>query len=116
MTTPERLKRRQLIEGAMLIVIGLLMIVQSWYFNGQGREQRECLAENFAALSEALEVRSELTDRETAAARRFNTAELRVDSDEEYLAELQRYSDEIDAVRRERKENPLPPYPVGECS
>lgn len=103
MTTPERLKRRQLIEGAMLIVIGLLMIAQSWYFNAQGREQRECLQRNFTALSEALDVRSALTDRETAAAQRLNTAELRVTSDAEYLAELQRYSDEIDAVRRERK-------------
>lgn len=115
MTTPERLRRRQLIEGALLISIGFAMLWQTWYFNEQNDEQQQCLIDNFQALSEALDVRSALSERETAAAQRFNTAELRVSSDEEYLVELQRYSDEIDAVRRAREENPLPPYPAGEC-
>lgn len=115
MTTPERLRRRQLIEGLVLIVIGVVMIIQGFYFGHQDKEQRECLANNFRDLSVALNDRSSLVDRETQANRRVNLAELNSTTDAEYLAELQWYDREIDAIEKARDETPLPPYPVGEC-
>jgi hypothetical protein len=134
MTTPERLRRRQLIESAMLIVVGILMIIQSYYFHHEDREQRECLSDNFVALSEALDIRSELVSRETAATKRIwltyaEAAGVVKDDPTQELppkekARLQRklvaalldYERVIEDIERERRENPLPPYPVGVCT
>lgn len=115
MTTPERLRRRQRIEGSLLVVIGILMLLQSAYFTGQDRQQQECLQKNFVALSEALDVRSELTRRETAAAEKVNLAELEVSTNAEFVSRLRDYEAEIEKIQRLRRENPLPPYPAGRC-
>ena len=116
MTTPERLRRRQRIEGVLLVVIGLLMLLQSVLFNAQDQRQRECLEDNFTALSNALEVRSELVSRETEAAKRVNLAELTASTDQEVVEELELYKTEIEEIQRIREENPVPPYPSGECN
>lgn len=115
MTTPERLRRRQLIEGVLLISIGFAMLWQTWYFNEQNDEQQQCFVNNFQALSEALDSRSELTAREAEAARRVNLAELTSKTEEEFIAELNWYKSEMETIQKGRKDNPLPPYPVGEC-
>jgi hypothetical protein len=132
-TTPERLRRRQRIEGALLILVGLAMILQGYYFGIQDRDQRECLARNFQELSTALNVRSDLVARETDATRRIwstytraagylednPTGELppkkRAKLQTELVAALLNYQSEIKDITRERKENPVPPYPAGEC-
>lgn len=122
MTTPEalrnrqmRLLRRQRIEGALLVVIGIAMLLQSVYFSGRDDRQRECLAANFRDLSAALEVRAKLTNRETEAARRVNLAELRSKTEAEFVDELRRYERAVKAIQSEREEHPLPPYPPGRC-
>ena len=115
MTTPERFRRRQRIEGAVLIILGLLMLGQALYFNAADSRQRACVNDNFHELSLVLQRRADLVDRETEAARRVNLAELAVDTEAEFLYELRRYKREIDQIQQARSRNPLPPYPVGEC-
>lgn len=133
MTTPENLKRRQLVEGALLIAVGLAMLWQGWYFAGEGREQRECLADNFQELSVALDARANLADRETAQnqalwgiyaeaaglVRDDPTAELKPEDQaklqRELVAQLLEYQDVMAGIREERRETPLPPYPAGVC-
>lgn len=85
MTTPERLKRRQLIQGALIIVMGFALVVNSWYFNNKDSDQRDCLVENFSDLTTALEFRSALTaqefeirDRETRASNQETAAAARI--------------------------------------
>ena len=115
MTTPEAFRRRQLTEGVALIVIGLIMVLQGWYFQLQNTNQNECVASRFEELSASLAARDRLAQREADAARRINLSELSVSTDEEYLAALRRYDRETKEISRIRKENPLPPFPVGVC-
>lgn len=115
MTTPERLRRRQLIEGTLLILIGLVMIWQIWYFNSQDREQRECVADKFQELTIALDKRGDLIERESYLNERVNLAELRAKSSDEFVRMLKDYQTDIDLIREERRENPVPPFPIGVC-
>lgn len=133
MTTPERLRRRQIIEGVLLILIGFAMLGQTWYFNEQDREQRDCLGDNFAELTVTLTARADLAERESAATKRLwlinaEAAGLLKDDPTRPLtpqeqARLQAklvdalldYEKVINSVERSRREHPVPPYPVGEC-
>lgn len=141
MTTPERLRRRQYIEGALLVVIGILMLVQSAYFHKVDQDQREvdveqqqCLADNFQDLSVALDARSKLTSRETSQNKALwliyaEAAGLLKDDptgklskkDQNQLQidlvhQLLEYRREITDIEKDRKAHPLPPYPVGQCN
>jgi hypothetical protein len=133
MTTAERLRRRQLIESGLIIVIGVLMLLQTAYFQGRAAEQQDCLAENFQELSVALNARGVLQERETAQNQALwgiyaeaaglvkddPTAELEP-ADQERLqrklvAQLLEYDRVMENIERERKDNPFPPYPAGQC-
>jgi hypothetical protein len=109
------------------------MIIQSWYFNAQDRDQRGCFEEKFSELSVALDARADLTEKETAQNKALwliyaNAAGLVKDdptkplkpADQERLQrelvkQLLEYKDTITTIERERQKNPLPPYPVGVC-
>lgn len=116
MTTPERLRRRQRIEGGLIIAIGLLMLWQTWFFNERDAGQQECLQENFAALAESLDAREGLTSRESEATQRV----IQDVSDSQDRATLTRafneFKKEQDAIEKVRKQNPIPPYPPGLCN
>lgn len=78
MTTPERLKRRQIREGFVLILLAIFTVVQAIYFNLEDRQQRDCVADKFSELTTSLERRSELVEtatdldaQESAAIRRI---------------------------------------------
>lgn len=133
MTTPENFRRRQLVEGAMLIVVGIAMILQGWYFANEDRAQRVCVEDKFRELSVALESRADLTERETAQNKALwmiyaRAAGLVQDKEEikltpkqqekfnrELVNQLLEYKRVITSIERERQENPVPPYPVGVC-
>lgn len=129
MTTPERLRRRQRIEGTFLLIIGVLWALSTLWFRYQDIEQRECLATNFGRFNDALTVRGELTEREAEATRMESQAERTLFADvfssttaaesrAAYAAYLDRL-EEVDALRAEirqaRKETPIPDFPAGTC-
>lgn len=133
MTTPERLRRRQHIEAALIIVIGLLMVVQAIYFNSKDVGQQECVQENFIDLSHALDARSSLTSRETALNKDLwlvqaqaagllkdpegeLTPKQQAEFQKKYVRLLLEYEKEITEIEQQRRDNPLPPYPAGTCS
>lgn len=134
MTTPERLRRRQRTEGRFLILIGLAMVAQAWYFHSVDRGQSECVERNFSELSHSLDARSALTARETEQNKALwliyanaagllkddPTAELppkkQTQLQRRLVGQLLEYRREITAIERERSEHPLPPYPAGECT
>lgn len=132
MTTPERLRRRQMFEGAALIAVGVLMLVQAFYFQGQADRQRQCLADNFSELSVALSVRGNLAERETAQNRQLwgiyaQAAGLLKHPEDELTPAQQRrfqvklvdqlaeYQRVIRGIEHRRRETPLPPFPAGVC-
>ena len=133
MTTPERLRRRQLIEGSVLILLAIFTVVQAVAFSLEDRGQQRCVEEKFGELSLALDARADLTERESIATRRVFSvwgkaagivqdrpgSELTPAEEDELQAELVdallTYQDEAEAIRQERQDNPLPPYPVGTC-
>ena len=73
MTTPERLKRRQMVEGALLVIIGIIMIIQQTVQSNKDEEQdratevavnqnaalTKCLAEVVQVLTESNSIRSD---------------------------------------------------------
>lgn len=75
MTSPERLRRRQRIEGVFLICLGAFIAAQSIYFNQKDSDQQDCLETNFVNLSVALNVRADLAQDETAVRKRVDKAE-----------------------------------------
>lgn len=143
MTTPERLRRRQRIEGAFIVVIGVLLVVSTLWFRHQDDEQRACIGENFADMSAALEARGLLAERETDLNRRearaqfaeskanrvfyrdafASTTEADIfEAYGDYRARLERIDRtraeikaERQAVNKERKDNPIPAFPRGAC-
>jgi hypothetical protein len=133
MTTPEKLRRRQRIEGVVVILLAIFTVVQGVAFSLEDRDQQRCVEEKFGELSVALDARADLTERETEATRRVwrvyakaaglasqdSSNELSPEQENrlraELVAALLNYQDEARAIQAERKENPLPPYPIGSC-
>lgn len=133
MTTPERLRARQIQTGVVLILLGIFTVLQAIVFNLEDRQQRTCLEDNFIALNNALEVRADLAARETKLQHNVWSVYARAagllkdDPNEklsprdrkqlqrEWVAALLEYDEGIQEIQRERRENPVPPYPVGSC-
>ena len=115
MTTPERLRRRQLIESALLIVVGIAMLLQSAYFAGKDKSQQECLERNFIALSDALSARSDLAGRDSSSTQRVISTVAQVETNEQLREAFDVYMREQERIEQIRRENPLPPYPPGTC-
>lgn len=140
MITPEAFRRRQLLEGVALVVIGIFIAAQSVYFNTQDTRQddedmaqRSCFEKKFRELSVALDARAELTERETAQNKALwliyaeaagllkddPTAELTPKDQSKFqrklVAQLLEYRKVINEIERDRRRNPVPPYPVGVC-
>lgn len=144
MTTPEKLRKRQLREGVVLIMLAIAVTLQAIYFNVQDTQQREdvrrsqqkqqaCLVEKFRDLSKALDVRANLTERESNASRRiwliYSQAAGLVKDDptkplkpadqhrlqRDLVKALLNYQSEIEDIQKTRRENPVPPYPIGTC-
>lgn len=115
MTTPERLRRRQRIEGTFVIVLAVLMILGGLYFNAEDAAQRACINDSFRELSRVQGIRADLIERESNANQRVNLAEFKVSTEAEFLAEGARYERVMNKIQAERERNPVPPYPAGEC-
>jgi hypothetical protein len=115
MTTPERLRRRQRREGVAVIVIGVLLIFQGWYFQNEDQDQRDCTREQIQQLVETLEKRGGLAQRESD-----NTASVLLTASEatngdEVAEALQEYRVESAKIKAARAANPIE-FPTGECA
>lgn len=133
MTTPENLRRRQRIEGVIVILLAIFTVFQAVLFNIEDRAQRDCFESKFSDLSYALDARAGLAERESRATRDVllvyaeaagilkddPTKELTPAQQEALQVKLVKtlltYKSEIEDIQRERRDNPVPPYPVGIC-
>lgn len=133
MTTPERLRRRQRIEAACLIVLGIGMVVQTAYFNHQQDAQRACFESKFSEFTRTAKLRSGLAEDESAVTRGVlqvyaKAAGIVKDDPTKPLPPADREQLQRDAVKalleydtvtrevdQQRQDNPVPPYPEGRC-
>jgi hypothetical protein len=69
-TTPERLRRRQRIEGTVVALLGLFTIYLGYTNERTDAAQTECISRNFADFNATLSLRSDLAEKESNIARR----------------------------------------------
>lgn len=133
MTTPERLRRRQTTQGIVLILLAVASALQALIFALSDRDQQRCFQERFTELSAAAEIRGELAEKETRLTRRVlrtyaRAARLLEDDPSRSLtpaeqADLQTrmvqvliaYDVGTLEIQRDRRDNPIPPFPLGTC-
>lgn len=115
MTTPERFRRRQQIEGALLVALGVFTILISGYFRSEDIAQRECFANRFSELTEVLEHRGESNDAQFKAIDRVIAGALQASTPAEVLAARERYYADVRRIEARREGNPIPPFPEGTC-
>ena len=134
MTTPERFRKRQLVEGLVLMLLAIFTVIQSVYFSVQNRDQQECFERKFTELNKSLIIRGKLGGKETHAERQIwmvyaRAAGLIKDPEHPHLDPKDRqqlnselvkallnYKEVTTEIQQDRKEHPLPPYPLGACN
>ena len=114
MTTPEKFRRRQRIEGAAVTVIGALLLAQAWYFQNQDEEQRDCIRDQVQSVVNTLTARSGLAQRESDNTARVLIAAADADAETNFQSVLDRYKREQEAITAARDANPIK-YPTGTC-
>jgi len=113
-TTPERFRRRQRIEGAVVAILGILLLVQAWYFQDQDKEQRDCIRDQVQSVVNTLTERGELSQRESDNTSRVILAVSEATEEGEFRQVLEDYRTEQEAITAEREANPIA-YPTGTC-
>lgn len=130
MTTPEKFRRRQRLEGIALLILALAVSVSVYYFDHQDDEQRACVAENFSDLASTLAVRGDLSTKEaradqieSSATRQLFDDAFAASDEADFLAAYTRYQAGLAKADRKRARvaevraaNPFPAFPEGSCS
>lgn len=129
MTTPEKFRRRQRVEGALLLALAFTTIIYGVWDSGQSRDRDRCMAESFRSAGHYQVVRAELAEESTnlrlrvddLQSRVFTSFERGTTADEFYtvLEDFQDKYSELEAEQRallkERKRANPPEFPDGKC-
>lgn len=129
MTTPEKFRRRQRIEGVFLILLALASVGYGLWDSSEQRQRDDCLVESFRAAGEHQAERARLGEETTALhlaidneqskvftqLRRGISAEELFTLLEEFQEENARLDEEQRALLQEREETLAPPFPDGTC-
>lgn len=115
MTTPERLRRRQRIEGIVLILLAIFTTLQAVYFSIQNNEQNDCVATVVTKLNRNFEARAKVTQADSDVKKRAITHAFEAQTREQFLRVKAQYLAEQKRIDLERKQHPVPPLPPGRC-
>lgn len=118
MTTPERLRRRQIRESIGIVLLAIGLVGAFLYFQGQADAQKRCLTNYISSNSETSAIRSDQVARESKATRRFllnATDPERVKTREQFLEERGIYARTLRSIDAARAANPVRPFPKGVC-
>lgn len=115
MTTPERLRRRQRIEGAVLIILAICMLIQAWYFHSRDVGQRNCVANQFHQLASVQRARAELVDQDSKSTDRVITSVAQAKSKSDVQVALSMFLATQKKITAERETHKIPPFPPGSC-
>lgn len=116
MTTPERLRRRQLIEGTVLIILGICMILQAWYFHHNDIIQKKCLADQITAVTKSYTARAKITQRDSEAKTKVIKEVAQAKTQEQVRSALNEFLTTQNQIDEDRKNHPVPPFPPGTCT
>lgn len=114
-TTPEKFRRRQRIEGTLLVLLGVFTILVSLYFRGQDAQQDKCFSRIVTAQNDVSAIRSKLNEQESHATRRIISSALTADSRRDIIKARQRYFRDLDRIDRRREANPVLQLPEDIC-
>lgn len=119
MTTPERMRRRQFLLGWAVALIGVLLAVSTLYNDHQRTVDKDafkaCLVSQFGKLAESFTARSDINAKDSASTTNVIKTVASASSSEEVRAALDAFTREQDAIAKDRKDNPVPPFPAGRC-
>lgn len=145
MTTSERIRRRQWVQGIVILLLAIFTALQAVAFNLESRDQQKCLEQSFSDLNQALSVRTQLVTESnrlreqnnrltqdqfdwllsilvTSASNQKATEEERAELRERFLREVKEFQQRrVEVERRfaevvkEQAGSPLPAYPKGKC-
>lgn len=115
MTTPERLRRRQRIEGSLLIFLAICMLLQAWYFHSQDNDQKSCIAQQFHKSSVVQAARGKLVERDSAAKTEVIKEIAKAKTKEDVRNALDEYLVTQTKIDSDRKDHQIPPFPPGKC-
>lgn len=122
MTTAERFRRRQRIEAAFLVALGLFVCIITYIDDRQDDEREDkfqaCLIDQFSASSDAQIARGDVAAKQSEAISKVinGVSEKLVLNDLEGIEQvLAQYKVDQDAIDADREANPFTPFPSGEC-
>lgn len=133
-TTPDRLRRRQRLLGALVMILAVFTVTQATYLTVQDRDQNACFQDRFTELSRVSRIRAGLSEQETRATADVLgvyakaagivkdkpgyklTPKQRARLNKQLVVVLLKYGKTTDRIQRQRREHPVPPYPVGTCN
>ena len=108
-------QRGQAFIGLVVLILAVFTVVQGYYFHAQDEEQADCFEKQFAALSQALSIRGDLTSRESTNTRQVIQSVSVAKNEAEVQAAFKAYNTEAIKIQQIRTETPIPPYPEGSC-
>lgn len=115
MTTPERFRRRQRIEGWFVLILGVATILMGIYFHGEDRRQKACFADTIHDLTVSIKAGRHLTNQQFEAIGSVLGRGLSATTQAEFEAVKRDYFRTSAKINRERAEHPIPPFPKGAC-
>lgn len=115
MTTPERLRRRQIRNDWFIAILAVALFLGWVYFQRQDAQQDDCVNEYFAAQADTTKVRSQLVVDESQATRNFLTNATKARSKEEFGEQRAAYLRALRTIDRKREANPVREFPKGLC-
>lgn len=118
MTTPERLRRRQVRNDWYIAGLALLLLAAFLYFQGQAAAQKRCLTNFISTSSQTTAIRAKLYDRDRRTTKDFlldATDPTKVKTRQEFLRVRDTYARSLRAIDAERAANPVQTLPKGVC-
>lgn len=116
MTTPERLRRRQRIEGTLLVIMGALLAVSTYVNDRRDDNVQNCITEQVTGLTNSLNARAKLTDPRAKSVSDLIDRLLKANGDQaEGLRAVEDYRKKQAQLAKLTKAHPIPPFPNGKC-
>lgn len=115
MTTAERFRRRQRIEGFFLVILGLFSVVSGLYFQDQQSKQRDCFERKISELTSTLKIRGNLSNQQFAQITALIDGALASKTPAQFRPIKRAYVKEGQRIQRIRANHPIREYPTGSC-
>lgn len=118
MTTPQRLRRRQRIEGTALLIVGVLFATATYVNEKRDDSQEKCLTDQITKITTAIDARGKLNAANTQATRDVILGVAKSTKSKDYSgieSVLNEYVITTERTEARRQATKIPPFPNGKC-